>query len=136
MTPFETVRALVTEHIRAFHAASYSSLKVDYPNHYLVDPETDTEFAKVEISITSDLMDLSARRAFRISGTLYSTYYKRKGSASLKGFLAYTDLLLTYLGIQTIGGVTYKEVKPYTSNGLPGFDGIMNVVEFHFNYIA
>jgi hypothetical protein len=136
MTPFETVRALVAGHLATFHTTSYSSLKVDYPSHYVVDPETDTEFVRVEISLSSNLMDLSARRAFRITGRVYSTHYKRKGSASFKGFLAYTDLLTTYLGMSTIGGVTYKEVKPYTSAGLPGFDGMMNVVEFHYNYIA
>jgi len=62
MTPYETVRQKLLSHVLAFHTASYSTMKVDYPNLIKVDPEKDNEFVQVEISMDSQRLDLSARR--------------------------------------------------------------------------
>jgi hypothetical protein len=110
-------------------------MKVDYPNLTVVDPEKDPEFVKVELDMEARHLDLSARRCVRISGYLYLSHYKKCGFG-MKNFVSYSDTLFTYLGLKTLDGVTYYEVKPYNRSGLPGFDTTMNSVRFQFDYFA
>lgn len=133
MTPFETVRQKILTHVKAFHTAHYSTMKIDYPGFYSADPEHDDEFVQVEIEMRPQRMDLSARRAIRVDGAVYVSHFRRKGTG-LKSFTTYSDTLFNYLGLKTLDGITYDEVKPYTRPGLPGFDTTLNSVPFRFDY--
>jgi len=108
-------------------------MKVDYPNLHVVDPEKDDNFVKVELEMSSERLDLTARRCLRITGAVYLSHFRRTGSG-LKNFTTYSDTLFNYLGLKTLDGITYYDVKPYNRSGLTGFDSTMNAVRFQFDY--
>ena len=133
-TLYETTRQKVTTAVAAFHAAHAPTMEVNYPGKFLTDPEQATApFVTIEIDMSMQQMSLPARNCVRIKGMLIFNHYGRAGLGK-KVFTDYTDLLYSYFCMRTIAQVTYWSVNPYNNVAIPGYDGIMNVVDFSIEY--
>lgn len=133
-TLYETTRQKIIAAVAAFHAAYAPTTEVNYPGKFKTDPEQVTSpFVTIELDMTMQAMSLPARKCVRIKGLLIFNHYGRSG-LGIKVFTTYTDLLYSYFCMRTIDQVTYWSVNPYNNVAIPGYDGVMNVVDFSIEY--
>lgn len=134
MPMYDDTRKKLHAVVSAFHAASYPSLEVNYPGRFITDTEqTEDPYIIVEFTYRPKSQGLPARQCVTIAGELVLNHFARKNSGE-KVFTDYTDALHTYLGLKTVSGVTFYEVNPYGDSGRPGFDGVMNIVNYEIDY--
>jgi len=134
-TLYETTRQKLMAAVYAFHATIVSPPEVNYPNQFVTDVENSTSpFVTVEIDMRMEPMSLPARHCVNIRGSLILNHYGRQGIGR-KIFTDYTDLVYSYFSMKTIAQVTYWSVNPYSNVGTPGYDGVMNVVDFSIEYL-
>jgi hypothetical protein len=134
-TLYETTRQKLMTAVAAFHATISPAIEVNYPNKFVTDVENNTApFVTVEVDMKMQPMSLPARHCVRIKGSLILNHYGRQGIGR-KIFTDYTDLVYSYFSMKTIAQVTYWSVNPYSNVGTPGYDGVMNVVDFSIEYL-
>ena len=134
MTPYESVRQKLMTLVKAFHAAQYPSVTVNYPGKMVTDPENATSpFVMVEVSYKSKTMGINPRKDLEVSGDLILTYYARCGSGE-KLFTTYCDSLYTYFGYKTLDSINFYNVLPYQRSGIPGYDGVTSYLRFDTDY--
>ena len=129
MKPLETTRQTVTDLVKDFLVTNFPSLSVDYPHKTSVDVEAVSEFVKFELLLTPKPLTLPGNSAYEISGEVFLTHYRRENGGS-SAFTSFTDEFFNSFSMQTKNGITFYTVKPYEQSGLPGFDGVTNVVAF------
>lgn len=131
---FEPTRAKLAEIVAAFQAANYPSIEFNYPKRWVTDVEhCSTYFVGVEWQMSSQGRSIPAHQCVTVSGILAITQYCRANSGQTI-FTQFSDKLSDYLGLKTINGITFYEVNPHEDSGRPGFDGVMNVVNFYIDY--
>jgi len=133
MNAYGNTRKKLSDVSIAFHSANYSLLEVNYPDHFITDIEKSTEFIVVEFVMTPRQIDLAIPICVEVTGQLVFNHHRREGGG-LKPFTTYSDALFSYLGLKTIDGVTYREVQSFSKSGKPGFDSMMNVINFQIDY--
>jgi len=132
--PYESTRVKLMSLVKTFHDTNYPTMDVNYPDKFTTDIEKiEVPFTTVELSMKPRNMGLKAGHCVQISGQLILNHYARINTGA-KIHTVYTDLLITYLGWKTIDQITFREVTPFSNTGIPGFKGIMNVVNFEIEY--
>ena len=131
---YDTTRDKLMVLIKAFHLANYSSLEVNYPKRMITDVEkTKDPFVTIELPMKRKAQGIIARHCVSVEGILIFNHFAVKNSGS-KVFNDYSDALFDYFGLQTLSSITFYEVQQYDNSGIPGFDGIMNTVNFDIDY--
>lgn len=133
-SPTETTSIKLRDVLIAFHAAYFPTLEVNMPYRFETDVENMQDpFIKVEIVYDTDPVGMPAKHCVTVSGQLVLNHYQRENSGEFI-FNRYTDALIKRIGLETLEGITFKSVKPYPGAGRPGFDGVMNVIDFDIDY--
>lgn len=129
MKPIGETRKTVTGLIRDFLVTNFPTTPVDYPNTEAVDLESVDELVKFELSITPKPISLPGNSAYSIEGEIFLTHYRRENGGPA-AFNEFTDEFFNSFSMQDKSGIIFQTVKPYEQSGLPGFDGVTNVVTF------
>jgi hypothetical protein len=109
-------------------------MEVNYPKKFITDVENSSDpFVTVELSKTPRHMGLPYKQCVEVSGTLYLNHYARINSGS-KLFDDYTDLLVAHFMGNNIDLVQFRNVTPFDNEGIPGFNGITNAINYEIDY--
>jgi hypothetical protein len=134
MTPYETTREKITTLVKSFHAAHYPTTEVNMPKRFFTDVEhIDAPFVTVELTLRLLNMGLVKKHCVKVTGQLILNHFTRINSG-FKVHSTYTDTLVNYFGLETLDGITFHEVDPFDNSGIPGFQGIMNAINFEIEY--
>lgn len=120
--------------VKDFHDTYFTLMEVNYPKKFITDVEKASgPFIVVEIIKSPRPLGLPYMHCVEVSGQLILSMYTRINSGS-KIFDDYTDLLVEHFMGNTIDQVTYRNVTPFDSQGIPGFNGVSNSIQFEIDY--
>lgn len=129
MKPFSSTYVTVIGLIRDFIVTNFPAISVQYPETEALDYENLEEFLVVEVGFNPVPRTLPGNSSYDVMGEIFITHHRRENRGRL-GFINFTDEFFDNFSMQTKSGITFYTVKPYQKQGLPGFDGTLNVVTF------
>lgn len=129
MKPLNSTYVTAIGLLRDFLVTNFPTVEVQYPDKETVDYENVEEFLEVELDLRPDPRTLPGNSSYDVRGEIFISHYRRENGGRLP-FINFTDEFFNSFSMQTKSGITFYTVRPYSKQGLPGFDGVMNVVTF------
>lgn len=134
MKSVEEIRQVIITKLKTLLTASFSSVKVAYPNNFNIDLEnfTDNYFINVDLEIADiDAGDVG-NSDISVSGSLivHAVFTVGKGWA---GTGALTDSLVSNFVSKKASEIDYTTMKVYNTAPYPGYKGRKHVIKFICN---